>query len=236
MNTNKLLDLIQLWEKIRIPNNDDYRAINSFRNCEFRFVHESDYWPDEFRHTIPFHDWPRDGSDYAIVIGMASNQFKSIRMNEVDYIHSIDNQTMIINTIKIEFIIEFSNKNHMKSFFELIYQKIPCYYWDLIITNMDKNIYCLLNRNFIKLYQQNNNNDQSEEDEDDNIIVHLPPSIPPIGGQSSSKSVSTVDIPPPPPPSPPKVTITKIEKDNNEMEEPFWDEDEINEIVFGDDF
>lgn len=111
--------------------------------------------------------------------------FKSIFMNEVDYIHTCDPLTIKVNAVKYEYLFEFSEVKHVATLFDLIYKKIPCFNWDLIITNFRLNNFCLLNINYSRINQSNDNEEDDEESEI-NAIQFIPPPMRRIGGQSTS--------------------------------------------------
>nr|XP_027200749.1 uncharacterized protein LOC113794809 [Dermatophagoides pteronyssinus] len=236
MYSKPALDFVQVTELIRVRRDGSFHYIhrNSFSDCELHFKHKSDYWPEEFWHTVPYHDWPKDGSDYAIVIGIQQHQqqiqYHSIQLDKVDFINSMDEKTMIINVQEYEYHIQFSGTDTIRILFEIIFTKIPCFYWDTIITNVEQNIFCLLNRNYSKPkpYIEDLEND---DDDDNQTFAFIPPPYPIIGGQSTSKScinyAQTIPQSPPPPPT--------SEIDQQQDDDPFWDEDELDEIVFGDD-
>nr|XP_027197049.1 uncharacterized protein LOC113791467 [Dermatophagoides pteronyssinus] len=241
MQNKQHFDVVTVWEMKKIPGEGGYQATNTWNNCPIYFTHISDFWTDEQRQFVARHRWPTDGSDYAIVIGIPQQFqqyiYKSIPMNEVNYIHSIDHRTIIINTLKFECAIEISDSYKMASIFYTLYGKIPCFYWDLIITNPNINSFCLLNRNYSRL----NNEPEPEQDDDDddnnNSTIRLPPpSIPTIDGQSTSAS-TTYSMPPPTTEMNDLIEQTEIMIiDDGQNDGQFWDEEELDEIVFGDDF
>lgn len=200
MSNKRVFDTVQFWESILVPSDGKYQPSNSWHQCGFRLMHESDFWQEEFRHTIPFHDWPTDGSDYAFVIGIKRKyhkyQQRSIALNGIDYIHSLDRRTILINAIKFEYVIEFSNEAKVKTLFEMVYRQIPCFYWDLIITNVQHNNFCLLNRNYTNPKYDMVAEPEEEYDDDSNIVI-LPASYPKQVGQSTS-TCPIIEIPPPP--------------------------------------
>mgnify|MGYP000486385211 CR=1 FL=1 len=228
------IDFVQLSEMIRVRHNGRYefQQINFFPDCEFNIKHRSDYWPEEFWHTIPYHDWPKDGSDHAIVIGIEQQQqqmqYRSIELNKINYIHSIDEQTIVIDIIDYQYIIRFSGPDTMRSLFEIIYQRVPCFYWDTIITNVDMNIFCLLNINFSRQTTDHIEEAIDDDDDDEKILTILPPPYPIVDGQSSSKSATTYSTP-----EIPAIIVPPPEQEQDD--DPFWDEEELDEIVFGDD-
>ena len=245
------IDFVQMSEMIKTRQDGcvDYVTNKIFYDCEIHFKHKSDYWPEEFWPTIPYHDWPKDGSDYAIVVGIPQQQqqtqYHSIPMDRVDFINSMDEQSLIINVTEYQYQFQFTSPETARFLCELIYMKIPCFYWDTIITNVDKNIFCLLNRNFSKPINEEELND--DDDDDDKILTFLPPPYPIIGGQSSSKSTTTYSNPeipmisiPPPAPVIEKIDYNNKATDNDQQQQDddlgFWDEEELNEIVYGDDF
>ena len=189
MNHLQPLDVVKLGEKIRIPNGE-YIPTNTWTECPLYFIHASDLWPENQRHHLDWHIWPKDGSDYAIAIGFKQQfnyAYQSIAMNEIDFIHTLEPTIVRINIIKSEFSIEFSNVENVITLFDTIYRKIPCFNWDWIISNPITNDYCLLNINYSRkteFYQEN----EDDDDEDKEILPYIPPPMKRIGGQSTSKS------------------------------------------------
>ena len=45
-------------------------------------MHESDYWPEDQRQYASCHLWPKDGSDWALVIGIPQG-FRQIHYNPI---------------------------------------------------------------------------------------------------------------------------------------------------------
>ncbi|KAH9419049.1 hypothetical protein DERP_011144 [Dermatophagoides pteronyssinus] len=93
--------------------------------------------------------------------------FKSIFMNEVDYIHTCDPLTIKMK-LQYEYLFEFSEVKHVATLL---------------------NNYCLLNINYS--IRENVSNyevvDDDNEDYDNKDFQFIPPPMPRIGGQSSSK-------------------------------------------------
>ncbi|KAH9419051.1 hypothetical protein DERP_011146 [Dermatophagoides pteronyssinus] len=203
------IDFVQMSEMIKTRQDGcvDYVTNKIFYDCEIHFKHKSDYWPEEFWPTIPYHDWPKDGSDFAIVVGIPQQQqqtqYHPIPMDRVDFINSMDEQSLIINVTEYQYKFQFTSPETAR---------------------------------FLRI--------NDDDDDDDKILTFLPPPYPIIGGQSSSKSTttySTPEIPMIPIPQPAPV-IEKIDYNNETTDQQqdddlgFWDEEELNEIVYGDDF
>ena len=77
-------------------------------------MHESDYWPEDQRQYASWHLWPKDGFDWALIIGIPQGfnqiQYNPIALDKVDFIHTLSNKLVNFNGRKFEYLSNFPMK------------------------------------------------------------------------------------------------------------------------------
>nr|XP_027200338.1 uncharacterized protein LOC113794415 [Dermatophagoides pteronyssinus] len=258
MQKQQPLDIVQLAEITFVPRNGVFlpEVTKSWKNCEFFFVHKSNFWAEEYWHTIPFHDWPADGSDYAFVFRISkqpsrnpADQYKSIFMNTVYRINSVGKfkiEFSFYEPIRHEYSVEFSNERKLPFLMNVIHQQIPIFRWDAI-TDFEKNRYWLLNSNLFKPANvpQQKSEEQKAEEEFDEWRIPLQPQRPSTKAENmdlqiaqAGPSTSTTTTMPSTMIQPTSIAEEKekndiIERlDDDDDPDFFYDLDELDGVIF----
>nr|XP_027200337.1 uncharacterized protein LOC113794414 [Dermatophagoides pteronyssinus] len=197
MQNHQKWDVVQLYGKNLKPSENS--APNFLcTECDLHFMHLSEFWPVEKWHKILTHNWPTDGSDFVLMIRInQENQYryKSIRLDEISYIYTVNDRIIrfeLNDKHPFEYSMKFTDGSKVRRLLKTIFKEIPCFNWDLIITNPDHDSYCLLNRNHSKLNNSSVDEkpvENEDDDDNDDSIIYIPPKVKRTDGQSTSKSL-----------------------------------------------
>ena len=120
------------WDTVQVnANHLNQDQIFSWSNCQFYFLHWSDFWPQPLYDQLIHIPWPKNGCDYAFFIptyDQFDRELKIIELNTISYIVSVNNVINLrIPHLNTDYTFGFSSKRIVYSLYESIINLIPCF-------------------------------------------------------------------------------------------------------------
>nr|XP_027201467.1 uncharacterized protein LOC113795482 [Dermatophagoides pteronyssinus] len=193
MDQQEKFDIVHVKKMERIDSRSFFIDNGSWENCDFYFLHISNFWPKNQQQYIPYQKWPENGSDYALAIRLPiicascrrrrrsrrivqqnetdhftnqlQNDFITIPFNHISDITSQDECKIVftLHAKNLSYTIEFSNDNKVNFLLQTIVENIHCFVWDPLTNHVKRN-YFVVNQNSWIVYDHRSKIEKDEYD------------------------------------------------------------------------